>query len=198
MPTIKHLNKVLFEQIPELEALDLSDKQLLFCMEYIKDFNGLQACIRAGYKETNAYQPSSVMLSNPKIMQAISLLTVNLVEKIQEETGVTVSNVVLGIQTIIDRCMQVKPVMMKRDGVWLPTGEFTFDAANALRAYELLGKHLGMWIERKELKITTLTYEQRIMELRGPDGNNLEEIFEIEIKQKPPQLEHKGGVDVDK
>lgn len=45
--------------------------------------------------------------------------------------------------------MQAVPVVDRHGG---PTGEFRFDAAGALRALELIGRELGMFVERKEVR----------------------------------------------
>lgn len=50
------------------------------------------------------------------------------------------------LQEIALRCLQAEPIF--KDGV--PIGQYRFDAANALRALEDLGKDLGMFVERKE------------------------------------------------
>ena len=42
----------------------LTDKQELFCREYLIDLNATQAAIRAGYKESSAQEQSSRLLSN--------------------------------------------------------------------------------------------------------------------------------------
>lgn len=51
------------------------------------------------------------------------------------------------LQTIVERCMQEQPVIL----AGMPTGEYTFQASGANRALELLGKDLGMFVDRKEI-----------------------------------------------
>lgn len=53
-------------------ADDLSPKQKQFCLEYIVDFNGTQAAIRAGYSEKGASQQGSVLLANPNIQEELA------------------------------------------------------------------------------------------------------------------------------
>lgn len=45
----------------------LNPKQLRFVAEWLKDHNGKQAAIRAGYSERSAEQQASALLSNPKV-----------------------------------------------------------------------------------------------------------------------------------
>jgi phage terminase small subunit len=61
---------------------ELTDKQWMFCLEYIVDLNGTQAAIRAGYPAESAGQVAYENLRKPHIAEAIS-------ELIAERTGVT-------------------------------------------------------------------------------------------------------------
>jgi phage terminase small subunit len=49
-----------------------------------------------------------------------------------------------------NRAMQAEPVMEKRDGELVETGQYRYDGAVANRALELIGKEMGMFIERQE------------------------------------------------
>jgi phage terminase small subunit len=48
-----------------------TDKQAAFVREYVKDWNGTKAAIRAGYAERSANEISSEMLSKPHIQAAV-------------------------------------------------------------------------------------------------------------------------------
>ena len=50
-----------------------NDRQRLFCIEYLKDFNATQAAIRAGYSKKTAQQMGSENLAKPVIQQEISI-----------------------------------------------------------------------------------------------------------------------------
>lgn len=50
----------------------LNEKQQLFADEYLKDFNGKQAAIRAGYAEASAEVTASRLLSNAKVQAYIA------------------------------------------------------------------------------------------------------------------------------
>jgi phage terminase small subunit len=52
----------------------LSDKQALFCREYIVDFNATKAAIRAGYSKKTAKQQGSRLLTNDDISVKVSEL----------------------------------------------------------------------------------------------------------------------------
>lgn len=49
----------------------LSYKQQRFVAEYLKDFNGSQAAIRAGYSERSSRSTASELLTNPNVSAAI-------------------------------------------------------------------------------------------------------------------------------
>lgn len=74
---------------------------------------------------------------------------------------------------VVDRCMQAEPVLNRRGE---PTGMYTFNAAGANRALELIGKNLGMFVERSEVKTTALTelsdedLQRMISKLRADNG----------------------------
>lgn len=53
----------------------LTDKQENFCLEYVKDFNGAQAAIRAEYAKGSARVTASKLLTNANIQERIKELT---------------------------------------------------------------------------------------------------------------------------
>jgi hypothetical protein len=55
-----------------------------------------------------------------------------------------------GLKTVVRRCLQAEPLCDKRGR---PTGEYTFQAAGANRALELLGKELGMFIDKSDSSV---------------------------------------------
>ena len=55
----------------------LTNKQEAFCIEYMKDSNGTQAAIRAGYSKNSARQIAEENLSKPDIAARIKDLQVN-------------------------------------------------------------------------------------------------------------------------
>ena len=50
----------------------LNDRQRLFCVEYLKDFNATEAAIRAGYSKRTAYSIGHENLKKPEIQNEIS------------------------------------------------------------------------------------------------------------------------------
>lgn len=52
-------------------TIDLTDKQIFFCKEYIIDLNATQAAIRAGYSEDSASVEGSRLLTNAKVQNYV-------------------------------------------------------------------------------------------------------------------------------
>lgn len=52
----------------------LNHRQYLFCLEYIKDYNGTQAAIRAGYAKNGADVHASRLLDDSRIQHEIAEL----------------------------------------------------------------------------------------------------------------------------
>ncbi|HHZ71241.1 MAG TPA: terminase small subunit, partial [Methylococcaceae bacterium] len=61
----------------------LTDKQEMFCLEYIIDLNATQAAIRAGYSEKTAQKIGSENLSKPLIQARIAELMAERVDSIE-------------------------------------------------------------------------------------------------------------------
>lgn len=106
----------------------LNPKQRAFTVEYIKDKNATQAAIRAGYSPKTACSQGFDLLRKPEIAQAIA----DLEKAAQARAGITVDSIVEDL-TRIAKAETTAP----RDQI---------------RAYELLGKYLGMFTEKVEMK----------------------------------------------
>ena len=141
-----------------------------FCQEYVVDYNGTQAAIRTGYKEANARSQASVLLTNPNILSRVRELQREQVERL----AVTQDYVVLQLLETYQRCLEETPVL-KFDpdtGQMEETGKYQFDSRGALRALELLGKHLGMYNDKLQVtgQINTGQLDNVLKQLRGDGG----------------------------
>lgn len=126
----------------------LTVQQELFCQEYIVDYNGTQAAIRAGYSEKTADVQAVRLLRNVKVLSRVRAIQKERLEKL----AVTQESVILKLLEIYDRCMQAKPVMEwdYNERKYAHTGEYTFDSRGALNALEMIGKHLAMFTNKIE------------------------------------------------
>lgn len=68
-----------------IENINLTEKQKAFCREYILDWNGTQAAIRAGYSEKTANEQASQNLAKLNVKTYIKELQKN----IQEVAGIS-------------------------------------------------------------------------------------------------------------
>lgn len=124
----------------------LTSQQKQFADEYLIDLNATKAAIRAGYKPDNARSYASQLLDIEEIQEYISARQ----KLVSEKLGYTLEKVLNNFATTYDRCMQAEPVL---DFEGNPTGEYKFDATNALRANENIGKHLGFYAADNKLTI---------------------------------------------
>ena len=115
----------------------LTDKQKMFCKEYMVDLNATQAAIRADYSESTSKQIGSENLSKLAIQEEIQ----RLMSKRAQRVEINAEDV---LQDIIDTREQCGALMVL-------DGEIDSAAVNArLKANDMLAKHLGMYIERVE------------------------------------------------
>lgn len=126
----------------------LTPQQELFCAEYLTDYNGTQAAKRAGYAEKTAAAQAARLLKNVNVLSRVRALQKERLEKL----AVTQESVLLNLLEVYDRCMQKKPVMEWDYNLkeYQETGEYVFDSKGALRALELIGKHLAMFTQKVE------------------------------------------------
>lgn len=132
----------------------LTPKQQRFVDEYLIDLNATQAAIRAGYSEKTAKEIGAENLTKPNIQNAIQ----QAMSEREQRTQIGQDYVINTIVDTIERCKQARPVVDKggepvyienADGEIVPA--YRFDASNVLKGAELLGKHLGMFVDRKEI-----------------------------------------------
>ena len=131
----------------------MTPKQQRFVDEYLIDLNATQAAIRAGYSEKTARQVGAENLSKPDIAAAIEAQA----QARSQRTKIDADMVLHGILHNIRRCEQGEVVRNSRGEpmmVETPDGEqavaYRYDATNALKGYEMLGRHLRLFTDRHE------------------------------------------------
>lgn len=109
----------------------LTPKQEDFVLQYLVDFCGKQAAIRAGYSPRNADKLASQLLGNPRVRAAI--------DRARGERAARVE------RTALDVLRDIQEVTRQaRDA-----GQYKV----ALRGLELEGKHIGMFAEKLDLSM---------------------------------------------
>lgn len=106
----------------------MNAKQTKFVAEYLIDLNATQAAIRAGYSAKTAGAIGHENLNKPEIAQEIASRQANKAATLD----LSFERVLLDLEEVRSRALQ--------DGQYSP----------AVKAIELRGKHLGMFIERTE------------------------------------------------
>lgn len=127
----------------------LNEKQKKFCNEYLIDLNATQAAIRAGYSKNTANEQASRLLANVNIQEYIAQLQ----EGIRKRYQIEQDEVIRDLIEVKNRCMQNVPVMRydKETKEWkherLEDGKlvYKFDAQGAIKALDLLAKHIGFY-----------------------------------------------------
>lgn len=128
----------------------MTPKQQRFIEEYLIDFNATAASVRAGYAPKGASKRSYRLLRNPEIATAIEIAQKARAKKV----GVTKAYVLENLLEIVERCMQKAPVMIREGGSEAQSFDklgrpiWRFNATGAVRALELIGKHIGMFVDQ--------------------------------------------------
>lgn len=116
----------------------MNPRQAAFVKEYVVDHNATQAAIRASYSTKTAYSQGQRLLKNVEIGKAIRRLDAETSTRLQ----LTHELVLEGLHGIAT--------------------DDTTTASARVRAYELLGKHQGMFGDR--LEITQIPDEALVAE----------------------------------
>ncbi len=124
----------------------LTEKQEQFVREYLIDLNATQAAIRAGYSVKTAYRIGANLLQKSSVREAIEKAQAERAKRVE----LTADYVLDGLREVAERCRQAEPVLDRKGN---PTGEYQFDSGGANRALELLGKHLGLFVEKKQVDL---------------------------------------------
>ena len=113
----------------------LTPKQEKFCLEYMSTGDPEEAYKKAGYKSRWLKPAVKRMLTNPLIQMRLN--------EIREQA---LKDVKVNAEKVLDKVMEVYDSAMQES-----------DFTNANRAMETIGKHLGMFVDRSEQKVTQLT-----------------------------------------
>lgn len=139
---------------------ELEEKQKMFCKEYLVDFNGTQAAIRAGYSKKTANEQASRLLTKVNVQTYLK----QLIEKRNKRTNITQDDVVADIIKVKDRCMQNEAVLDKEGN---ETGIYKFDSNGANKALDMLMKHTGGYETDNKQKAFNISVNREAVEVEG-------------------------------
>lgn len=124
----------------------LSPRQKIFVKEYLVDLNATQSAIRAGFSAKTAQEQSSRMLSNVMIQA-----------EIQAEMDKRAEKVAVTAQDVLDSILRIRAKAEAAD-----------KHSDALRANELLGKHLKLFTDKVEVSGELNVYSKIQIEIVQP------------------------------
>lgn len=157
---------------------ELNERQKRFCYEYLKDLNGTQSAIRAGYSEKTANEQASRLLANVNIQTLISELSAERQKETRIDAEYVLKRLVeidqLDLLDIMHEDLSLKPLsewpLSWRRTVSTVDVQELFEGSGDERAMvgfikkikgidkvknlELLGKHIavGAFQEKMEIK----------------------------------------------
>ncbi|MCY9777895.1 terminase small subunit [Proteus mirabilis] len=151
----------------------LTDKQEMFCREYLIDLNATQAAIRAGYSEKTANAQASRLLVNVNIQNRIQELKSNRNERVEVDADYVLKRLVeidqMDVLDILNESGDLKPVrdwpkawrttLSGLDVMSISTGEEGADALlkkikwpDKVKNLELLGKHVKVQAFKEQIE----------------------------------------------
>lgn len=148
-------------------------KHELFAGFYAKTGNARQAYIDAGYSPNGADASASKLLKTTKVAARIAEIRGNIAKVVQEKTGIDKAWVTTQLVEVVRMAKAAEPVL---DHEGSQIGEYRQNLAAANKALELLGKEIGMFVDRKEIRTGSLLDEIPHEELKQLEemlrGNN--------------------------
>lgn len=119
----------------------LTPKKEVFCAEYIIDFNGSQAAIRAGYSERSSRVIAHEMLSDPMVSERVQ----QLIAERSQRTEITADRVLREVARI--GLSDVRRLFTKT-GTMKPIHELDDDTAAAVASVEVMEEFSGRGEDR--------------------------------------------------
>jgi len=121
----------------------LTDKQALFCREYLKDMNASAAYRRAGYESENPDVQAAKLMQHPLVRHEIGRLRGEVFDAVEVE----VQDVVRELAAI--GFMPVEAITAAAG----PSGKGPLSMSDKVRALELLGRHKAMFVDKLEANV---------------------------------------------
>lgn len=136
----------------------LTPRQEKFCLEYMKTGDPEHAFKVAGYKSKRLKAAANRLFEKPLIQIRLN--------EIREQA---LKDIKVNAEKVIDRILEVYDAAMQES-----------DYTNANRAMESVGKHLGMFVDRSEQKVTQLTKGDEPEEVKR-DIHRLAEVIGFKV-----------------
>jgi len=150
----KHLIEAMEAEDGEAILNALTERQRLFCYEYIKDLNASKAATRAGYETAYPEKIGNQLKQHPGVRAALLYLQKDRLDKMNLDASFVVDKIIKSIGR----------------------SEAKGNEATVLKGLEMLGKHIGMFIDRQEIS--------------GPGGEAIH-VKEEQIRQQSEEFKNK-------
>lgn len=145
------------------------DKQIQFAQEYVIDFNGKQAAIRAGYSEKTAEAQASRLLRNVKVRSEVERLLEDPIGKRNEIRERNIKE--LEIMAYTDDAIDIH---RNKDGEILEVSR-----RDKLRAIEQLNRMHGLFLDKQDINLHgSLTVAHDLSALTDKELKQLEKLTE--------------------
>jgi len=137
---------------------ELNEKQKMFCLEYLKDFNGTRAYQTVyWWSSDSARRQASRLLTNVHIQDFLKVKTDNIADKLWLSAEWVLKN----LKDVAEKCMEAQPVTFKNwkqvttyveDENWdeVKASVWRFDSAWANSALEKIWKYFKMFTDKVE------------------------------------------------
>lgn len=129
----------------------LTDKQELFCREYLIDLNATQAAIRAGYSKKTAREIAAQNLAKLNIQKQIQ----ELMSERNERNKIDADYVLRQAVKLHERCMQEIDPLTDRNGEEIKDDNgkaiYKFNARDAATALKLIGEHVNVQAFKQQI-----------------------------------------------
>lgn len=168
----------------------MTPKQKQFIKEYLIDFNAAQAAIRAGYSKKTAKEIGSRLLTKPHIRGAVNAE----IEKRAKKTDITAERILKELARVAFANMGTIATWNESGVSFTPKEQLSEDALatvqsvkettnehggsleikqhDKLRALEMLGKHLKLFVDRTEHGLSP----EMIDFIKAHDGKSTEDL----------------------
>lgn len=149
----------------------LSPKQEKFCFEYVRSGSAIES-YKASYECKKMSRAAidveaSRLMSNPKITLRIAELRESIIAPAKKRLSISKEWVLEQLVENVSMAKAAEPVL---DAEGNPTGEFKQNLAAANKSLELIGKELGMFVDRKEVRtgsIDDIPHEEKMAALEA-------------------------------
>jgi hypothetical protein len=147
----------------------LTAKQEAFCQAYIETGIASEAYRRtysaSRMKDKQVWEESSKLMSIPMVAQRVAELRSVVTDKACKKLAISKEWVLEQLVENVEMAKAATPVL---DAEGNPAGEYKQNLAAGNKALELIGKELGMFVERREVRTGSLDdipYEEKVASL---------------------------------